>query len=228
MIQFNLLPDVKLEYIRARRNKRLTILIASAVAGASLAILIVLFLVVNVYQKDYLKELSDKIETDSNTLKQTEDINDILTVQSQLRSLPALHSGKPVASRLFGYIQDITPGEVSVAKMDINFETSTINISGAAPSLSSIYKFIDTMKFAGYRSDTSAGSAFSNVVLSNSGRDTKGASYVIDLTFDPAIFQSASDISLVIPDNFVTTRSEVKTPLFEPLSNPEDLEEGEQ
>lgn len=43
MIQFNLLPDVKLEYIKANRAKHTVVVAASVTAAAALGIFILLF-----------------------------------------------------------------------------------------------------------------------------------------------------------------------------------------
>ena len=44
MIQFNLLPDVKLDYIKSKKNKHLIITSSVIVSGAALAVLIILFM----------------------------------------------------------------------------------------------------------------------------------------------------------------------------------------
>src|SRR5689334_20407685 len=101
MIQFNLLPDVKLEYLKAQRLKQAVVSIAAIVAGVVLAVLVILFLVVDVFQKQHLKAVNNDIKTYTAKLQSIPDLNKILTVQNQLNSLPALHAQKPVTSRLF-------------------------------------------------------------------------------------------------------------------------------
>lgn len=228
MIQFNLLPNVKLEYVKARRNKRMTLLIASLAAGATLAIMIVLFLGVQVFQKKYSNDLTKDIKAESKKLENIPDLNKILTIQNQLASLPELHDKKPVVIRLLPYLKQITPAKVSIAKMDVNFDGSTVNITGAADSLGTVNTFVDTLKFTTYKTESgSEGTAFSQVVLSNFGKDDKGVSYQINFKFDPVIFGSSSNVALSVPAGKITTRSETEKPdsLFQPLSNPT---EGEQ
>ncbi len=225
MIQFNLLPDVKLEYIRAKRTKR-TILLSSILAGgAALFILILLFFVVNVLQKQHLKALDKDISNMTTELRNKADLSKVLTVQNQLSKLPALHDERPVATRLFGYIGQITPAQISIAKLEVNFTDSNFVITGAADSLGTVNKFIDTLKFTNY-TYTEEGveqtkSAFSEVVMTTFGRDDKGASYIISLKFDPVIFDSKTqDVKLIVP-NQITTRSETEKPtdLFQPNSD---------
>lgn len=222
MIQFNLLPDVKLEYIKARRSKRFVMLIASIVTAASLSVLMLLVLIVFVQQRVHLNNLSADISRYSKEIKDVPDIEKILTIQSQLTSLPELHSKKPVASRLFEYVRQLTPANASIARLEVNFTETRITFTGSADSLGTINKFVDTLKFTEFKKDDVTEKAFYDVVLTTFGRDAKGASYTIDLKYNPSIFDSVSTIKLAVP-NIITTRSQTEKPdaLFQPLSNPE-------
>lgn len=219
MIQFNLLPDVKLEHIKAKRIKRFVILLSTGASGTLLAITILLFLVVNVFQQKHLSDLNNDIKKYSAELKGTPDINKVLTVQNQLNNLPTLHDSKPVATRIFGYLSQVTPDQLSVASVDLNFETQVVNIKGGADALSTINKFVDTLKFTDYtiENESVTAKAFKEVVLTNFGKDDAGATYTVDFKFDPLIFDSSKVIKLVVP-KIVTTRSETEKPtdLFQP------------
>lgn len=226
MIQFNLLPDVKLQYIKTSRRKRVVGVIATAAIAASLTAMVLLFFVVNVIQKQHLNALSKDINTGIKELQDTPNLDKILTVQNQLMGLDDLHDQKPVASRLFGYLRQMTPTEVNIAKLDIDFDQNIMKVSGSSGSLSNINKFADTLKFTTY-TVTEEGSesgetknAFSKVVLSSFGRNAQEATYTIDLVFDPAIFSSTQEIKLVVPET-ITTRSETEKPLFQPLQQEE-------
>lgn len=223
MIQFNLLPNVKLEFVRAKRLKRLTIVVASLVAGATLTIFVILFVVVQVLQKKYSTDLTQDIKAESSTLVGTQDLNKILTIQNQLNSLTALHEQKPVATRLFDYLKQVTPAKVSIASLNIDFDTQTVNITGSADSISTVNVFADTLKFTTFKTNKDVtGNAFSSVVLTGFGRDLKGASYQMSFKFEPTIFSGVSEVSITVPPNKITTRSETEKPedLFQPLSKP--------
>lgn len=222
MIQFNLLPSVKKEYVRARRNKRATLLIAGLASVASLSIFIILFVGVSIIQSKYSRDLSKNLKTESTKLGNVSDLNKILTIQNQLNSLTALHDQKPVATRLFAYMKQVTPAKISIASLNLDFEQQTVNITGASDSIGTVNKFVDTLKFTTFKTDDKKeGNAFSDVVLSSFGRDDKGASYQLSFKFDPVIFSSSSKPALSVPSNKITTRSETEKPdsLFQPLSN---------
>jgi hypothetical protein len=231
MIQLNLLPDVKQHFMQARRLQRLTVTSAFVVTAAAVTLFVLLFLTVNVWQKQRIKALSGDIERVSNQLKSTPDLDRILTVQQQLRSLPALHDQKPAATRLARYLSQITPLEITVSKFRADFVNYTFNISGESDKLESVNKFVDTLKFTKYKSAESEElkPAFSNVVLKTFGTNEDTASYEITLNFDFTFFNiTAKDLELVVPQDFITTRSETERPeaLFETPS--EEPGQGEQ
>lgn len=221
MIEFNLLPDVKIAYIKSRRTVRLVVLSAVSVTAVTMAGFLLLFLTVNVVQKRSLKNIDNDIAKNSKTLNEQPELSKILTIQNQLNTLPGLHSKKPVVTRFFGYIQQVTPSQTSLARIDVDFMASTMSISGATDSLETVNKFVDTLKFTTYKETEGTDTkAFSDIVLSSYGRDDKGASFQVSLQYDPIIFSAASSVTLTVPQ-LVTTRSEVEKPaaLFEPLKD---------
>lgn len=219
MIEFNLLPDIKLSYVKAQNQKRLFISIAGIVSIVSIAVLLIGVLFVDIVQKKSINDLSKDIKSDSSQLTGSKDLNKILTVQNQLAVLPNLDSQNPLTSRLFSYVTQVTPAQAAITNLTADFTQNTLVVTGSADSLDTVNTFVDTLKFTTYSSDTNSSStkAFSNVVLSSFSRDSTGATYTINLNFDPAIFNSSdTNVKLSVPKQ-VTTRSEVEQPtdLFE-------------
>jgi len=214
MIQFNLLPDIKIQYLKASRQKHFVLLISIMTTVVAVVFLVIMGVVVFGLQKKNIQDLSSDIKSNSTQLQQTADLSKILTVQNQLKALPALHDTKPVASRIFGYIRQSTPVSVSISRVNVDFVKHVITITGAADSLNTINTFADTLKFTTYHTDAQPKTevtAFSDVVLANFGRDNRGATYNITFTFDPLIFSELQNVTLTIP-NIVTTRSEIEQP----------------
>lgn len=201
MAQLNLLPDVKLEFIKARRTKLLLTLISIAVGGVALVVFLLTFVTVNVVQKKSLSDLNKDISKYSTQLKSTPDLDKILTVQNQLSTLTSLHDQKPVASRLFSYIAQVTPAQANLNKLSLDFTAHTITIGGTAPSLDVVSTYTDTLKATKYTTavNTTTTKAFSNVVLSSFGRDDKGATFNITFAFDPIIFDTKNEVKLTVP-----------------------------
>lgn len=208
MIQFNLLPDVKLEYIRANRLKRLMISISILVAAACFAVAVLLFLAVNIVQKGHMGDLNTNIKTAAAKVKQTPDIDKIITVQNQLQSLSGLHSSKPAATRLFGYLSQVTPTNVTISNVSVDFNLNTFTLTGQATDLFAVNTFVDTLKFTAYtlKSDpANPKNAFSQVVLGGFAKSDKDASYQVTFNYDPAIFDNQNDVILTVPKT-ITTR----------------------
>jgi Tfp pilus assembly protein PilN len=222
MIQLNLLPDVKTKYIKAEASKKRIIFISILVSGISVGVILILGSYVYLGQKYQLSSLDKKIKTNSQKLKDINGLDKILTIQNQLNSLPSLHDQKPVTSRLFAYLPQITPNDVQISSLDLQYEDSTIQIVGVAKTLEAVNKFVDTLKFTEYNTDQNKTNktAFSKVVLASFGVTDKEITYTIDMNFDTAIFSSdAKKVTFVIP-KITSTRSQVEQPdaLFK--SNP--------
>lgn len=214
MIQFNLLPDIKQQYLKAQRQKHLVMFVSTVAIIAAVAIFVVLLLVVQVWQKKSISDLNSDIKRYSSELSNTNDLNKILTVQNQLKSLTALHDKKAVANRTFSYITQVTPEKASISKLNLDFALNTISISGSADSLETVNTYVDTLKFTKYKTsgDTSqSGNAFTNVVLSTFGRTGTGATYTITASFNPVIFSEDESVSLNVPQT-TTTRSVTEQP----------------
>jgi Tfp pilus assembly protein PilN len=224
MIQFNLLPDVKLEYIRAERVRRLVITISVLVTIAAI-ILLLLLLSVNALQKKHLSDLNRDIKAASSKIVKQTDLNKILTVQNQLKSLSGLHAAKPAASRLNDYLSQVTPNQASINNLTVDFTQHQVTITGTADSLATVNQYVDTLKFTTYtvKGEDGSQNAFSDVVLSSFGLTKDEADYTITLTYNPDIFDITKDVSLTVPPHKITTRSEVEQPadLFKlPIDTP--------
>ncbi len=226
MIQFNLLPDVKLSYIKTRQTRRLVAIISASAAGLMLLITIFLLIIVYGLQKRHINNLNGDISKHSQELQDIPDLNKILTIQNQLKSLPDLHNKKAVASRLFGYIAQLTPAQANIAKLNIDFTTNTISIVGLADNLSVVNKFADTLKFTKYKTEQidQNNNAFSEVVLTNFSRSNQESQYQLNAKFDPLIFDSVNTVKLTVP-KIISTRSETEKPgaLFRQLDGQEGL-----
>ena len=200
MIQLNLLPDVKLEFMRAQRLKHLMITVSFIASAVALGVLVLALSTVYVVQKKVINDLNTDIKTNSTALQHEPNISNILTVQSQLNSLSTLNTQKPVATRLFAYLSELTPTQATIADLKVDFTQNTMTISGNAPSLDVVNTFADGLKFTNYTTTSSSTPtpAFSSVVLANFSRTAKSATYSITLNFDPTIFNVANDVTLSV------------------------------
>ncbi|MGH7241157.1 MAG: PilN domain-containing protein [Candidatus Saccharimonadales bacterium] len=201
MIQFNLLPDIKQEYLKAKRSRQLVVFISVIVSVTALSILVLLFVSVKVVQQKSLNDANKDITNYSSQLKAIPNIDKMLTVQNQLKTLTGLHDSKVVSSRLFGYLAQLTPSAVSISSITTDFTAYTMTITGQTSALDQVNVYADTLKETTFITDSNktATPAFSNVVLSSFSRDDKGANYTLTLSFKPDIFSNANKVTLTVP-----------------------------
>lgn len=211
MIQFNLLPDVKLEYVKTQRTKRMLTTVSIVVSLVSIVVLMIAIVGVNVVQKKSLNDLDADIDKYSKELKSVKDLDNILTVQNQLSTLTGLHDDKAVASRLFAYISELTPPQAGLNLLTVDFASNTMTMGGEAPSQATVSVYTDTLKKTTYATKTITDKphAFSNVVLSSFARTQAGATFTITCSFDPAIFDSAETVKFTVPQTAGADQSSV-------------------
>lgn len=230
MLQLNLLPDVKKEYIKTKRTKRLILSISSMVSISVFVLLILIFSFVRFAQKKSISDLTKDIDKEIVKVTSTEGINEILTIQNQLKSLPAINAEKPETSRIIDYLKILTPQGVFISSLDLDVTNNTIEITGSSDSLALINTYADTLKFATYKTkkvgdetDDSlidSGDKPFNSVITDLSRSNENASYTIKLSYDPIIFDNTKVVTVVVPKNTVTTRSVTGQPK---LSSDESL-----
>jgi Tfp pilus assembly protein PilN len=221
MVQFNLLPDVKLEHVKSERTKRIVVTGALTLTALAVFIFVLLFLIVNVFQKNHLSNLNSDIKTKTAELQAIPDLDKVLTVQNQLNALTALHEKKPATSRIYNYLIQLTPKDAKVSSVELDVDAQTMTISGSAGNLETINRFADILKFTDYIEGNSKEKAFSEVVLSNfgvgsDGRSDNRTSYEISFKYNTVIFDNTKKVELAVP-SIISTRSvtEKPTDLFE-------------
>lgn len=214
MIQFNLLPDVKIAFIKAQRQKRLVIFISAIASIAAVLLFVLLFSFANLVQKKSINDLTEDITTSSRNLTGTEDINKVLTIQNQLNTLDSLHDNKVIATRLFDYLQQVTPAQVSISSVSVDFAQNTLTISGSTPNQLTTNAYADTLKFTEFTTELGGDAktpAFNSVVLASFARGEAGARYSFTLNFDPKLFAQAETVKLEVP-KIISTRSNTELP----------------
>lgn len=215
MIQLNLLPDVKVEYIKSRSQKRFVMLMAVITISASLAVTAFLGLVVYGWQNVRMSNLKNSIAESTKKLKNTEGLNEILTIQNQLNALDGVHVEKPVMTRLFPYLSQTVPVDVKLQSITLDTAESSITLVGNASSLENVNKLVDTLKFTSILRDGETESdamAFSKVVLTAFDTTAGRTEFTVTMNFDPTILSSTETaIQLSVPST-VSTRSTTEQP----------------
>lgn len=221
MVQLNLLPDVKLEYIKTKKTKRMVIGVSLMIIGASVGLFILMFSFVNFAQKSHISKIDKDTEKYVNEIKGTSGVNEVLTIQNQLAVLDPKHQEKPATERILPYLEQVKAG-ASLTTINVNFQDNTMQIAGKTSNLDLVNKIVDSMKFATYIPKSEAGSEnsedlkvspYTDVVLESYSVDeeTGQASFEISLKFDPKIFNNTEEVVITIP-NTESTRSNTEKP----------------
>lgn len=238
MIALNLLPDVKKEYLRSQRLKRLFVTLALLISGASV-LMVLIFGSVLLGQNKHMSDIDKDIAKYNDTLKAEEDLGKILTVQNQLNQLSQLHDAKPAVNRLFGYLKLLVPDDVSLTSIDLDLSDNyTVELKGFGDDFPAVNKFADTLKNAEFTYNKSENEAapqslkpFSAVTLSSISPDEdrgaqNKANFKIELIFDQTIFDNTLvGYSLEVP-NIVSSPSTTERPA--PLFDQQPLDEEAQ
>jgi hypothetical protein len=228
-LQFNLLPDVKQDYLKTVRTKKTVIMVAFAVSAVSFFIL--LFMMTNVYvvNKKKLHDADKDVKKYSDQLKNIPNLDRILTIQNQLKSVETLHQSKHITSRIYTYLPQVTPTNVCMSRVTLDLTNNSLLIGGTTDTLKSVNTYIDTLKFTTYKlgAQETGTKAFPSVIesqfgltgstqTSNASATCAGkpanASYQLTIQFDPVLFSNASQVVLSVPAGLSTTRSILDDP----------------
>ncbi len=134
MIEINLIPDVKREYLKTRmlRNTVISMSIVVGIIIVGIAVVLGLFLAGQLVTQSIQ---DSTIKSGSEELIAVEDINKMVTIQQQLKSIDGQHESKAIRSRLIDVMSAINPPEpnnVQISTLKLNPEESTISIEGSA------------------------------------------------------------------------------------------------
>jgi Tfp pilus assembly protein PilN len=149
MIQLNLLPDLKKEFIQAQKAKALVITVAIFVTLGAIAVSALLFVYVTFVQQLQVSLASDDIARKLKELKAIPDVDKYLTVQNQLSSLPELHGNKGSYNRLFDFLAAVNPSapnNITLSELRVGTEDKSISFTGTTASFETLNTFVDTLK----------------------------------------------------------------------------------
>jgi Tfp pilus assembly protein PilN len=208
MIQFNLLPDVKKEYIKAKRAKRLILSSAVLISTGCIVVVGLMFSFVQIGQKQHIDNLSKDITQESKEIQEIESLTDMLTVQNQLEIVPQLHKEKTQMSRLFDYMARLVPADAKIVRLNLDVDRQSMTIIGEATSVAVIDQLVKTLNAARFNNgDIEEGVPFSEINTRLSSDDTS-ASFNIDLKFDTLLFDNTKEVVLTINNQIALEQSD--------------------
>lgn len=231
MIQLNLLPDIKIQYQKARRTQAKVVSGAILVSIASVGAVVLAVMWVYGIQGLHRAQLEKGIEKKYAELSSIKDVDKYVTVQSQLQNISGLHAQKMIMSRTFDVMAKLNPkapNNVRISTLNIDTATTTMMIDGQTDSYTGLETFRDTLKNASLNY-TTVGEGASNdmvteplftpdtvtILTQGVGKTNEGkalVSFKISVQYNPKVFARDSDnVSISVP-NKETTQSKEDAP----------------
>lgn len=241
MIEINLVPDVKQEFIRARRVRSVVVSLTILVGAIAIAVVAILLMVVYGWQGVQKKLTNDKIESESAKLSAVEGLDSALTIQNQLGTLPAMHESKPINSRIFDILATLSPPEsstVAISKFDVDSSMKTITIEAQSaegyPALEVFRKTIEATEFR-FKNSNNEEESYPLATTISDGERSYGESangervlrFTLIIEYPEQLFTAYLDNARIVgPDRTNVTDSYLAIPktLFSPKAD--DIKEG--
>ena len=162
MISLNLLPDVKKDLLRVRRERNLVVSISVVVVGASIGVLLLLSGTLGVLVAT--KALMENgIKNDEQTIKQAQkkkQLDKYITVQNQLKQIGKLKSDQQVYSRLMDYLTQLNPA----APNNVQISSATIEAPAGSSGSTSSSSSSSAMTIEGKTTNFSALDVYKNTL----------------------------------------------------------------
>ncbi len=218
-MDINLVPDVKADFIKSQRVKRIIQILAFLFSAILIGLVILAFVYVKVWQQRHTDSLQDDINSIITSIRSEQDLDKVQTLSLQLESLDSLHDDKELSSNLQTILTSITPENVSYDSVRVNFEDSEINFKGEAEDTLAVNRFADVLKFTEYKigEDGSSDKAFEDVTTDVRVTDNSElTTFSITSTYSDGLFSDkALDVQVTNfcgQESCITTRSEVERP----------------
>lgn len=224
MIQLNLLPDIKKEFINAQKTRAVVMSSSILVTIVAVGLAVLMFVYVTFLQQLQITLATNDIKDKEKQLNSVQDLSKYLTIQNQLAALPELHAGKGVYSRLLAFLPVLNPSapnNVALTKLQLVALDKQVNFTGTTASFESLNVFVDTLRNAEVTyKDSSAqqqkSKMFESVMVQNSNIDKLNGKSSVSFTViaqyvEPAFDAHNTDVTASVP-NIKTSQSVTENP----------------
>lgn len=231
MIQLNLLPDIKKEYINAQKTRALVMSVSIIVTLGAIGLSALLFVYVTFLQQLQVTLATNDIKKKTDELNSVQDLGKYLTIQNQLAALTQLHDQKGQYSRLFTFLPVLnpsSPNNITLSQLQVVSADKQVNLTGSTASFESLNIFVDTLRNAQVTYKDSSGQQqtakmFDSVGVQNSSLDKSNGkntvSFTVHATYKDEMFDvQNTDMTASVP-NIKTSQSVTESPKLFDSSN---------
>lgn len=201
MIEINLLPAVKREYLKAQQMKH-TVVVASVLMSLLAVVLMLLLLgYVRVMQPRHQKNVQADIDSALRDSKKKENAVKVVTVQGALEQIPNLQDKKMITSSIFTYLKEFTPRDISYSNIKLDLVEKTIVLQGTSTNFEKANILANNLKSAKFTyssgDEKNSISPFTSVVFDGLSKsevvqDNKSVTFQITFKIDPVIFDQSA------------------------------------
>ncbi len=178
----NLLPDIRLAKLRARRNRHLAVGVATIVCVISASVVLLLLLLIGA-QNIRLAQINNNIKNKQAELDQITNLADIVTLQQHLDSLPGLYNSRIHLSRFFKVLVAVSPKELTVSKLELD-SLNTLKVSGQSRNFATVNKLVKALE----ASTQDGRPNFDNIVLESlTNESVNKAAFTLTATMAPEV-----------------------------------------
>ncbi len=224
MIQLNLLPDIKKEYINAQKTRAVVMSSSILVTIVAVGLAVLMFVYVTFLQQLQITLATNDIKDKEKQVNSVADLSKYLTVQNQLAALPELHASKGIYSRLLSFLPVLNPtapNSVALTKLQLVALDKQVNFTGSTASFESLNVFVDTLRNAevSYKDQSSnqqKSKMFESVLVQSSNIDKLNGKSTVSFTViaqyvEPAFDAHNTDVTASVP-NIKTSQSVTESP----------------
>lgn len=215
MVQFNLLPDVKKEYIKTKRTRKIIASFSFLITSVFIGVTVLLFLFVRFAQTKNIDDLTNDIKSETSQIQAQEDVSRKLTVQNQLTILTPLHEGKPEVSRVFDYVRFYSPDTAELSELTVDTTDNVMTISGNISTLAEANRLVDNIKsvtYATYNPSEDKPEAVNEqaytITEASVSSDGEQARFEVEYEFNPDIFDNTLEVIMRLLDKEIVTSAE--------------------
>lgn len=224
MIQLNLLPDIKKEYINAQKTRALVMSSSILVTIVAVGLAVLMFVYVTFLQQLQITLATNDIKDKERQLNSVQDLSKYLTIQNQLAALPELHANKGIYSRMLSFLPVLNPNapnNVTLTKLQLVSLDKQVNFTGSTASFESLNVFVDTLRNAEVAYKDQSGEPqkskmFESVMVQSSNIDKLNGKSTVSFTViaqyvEPAFDARNTDVNASVP-NIKTSQSVTESP----------------
>ena len=224
MIQLNLLPDIKKEFINAQKTRAVVMSSSIMVTIVAVGLAVLMFVYVTFLQQLQITLATNDIKDKEKQLSSVQDLSKYLTVQNQLLALPELHASKGIYSRLLAFLPVLNPNapnNVALTKLQLVALDKQVNFTGSTASFESLNVFVDTLRNAevSYKdasSEQQKSKMFESIMVQNSNIDKLNGKSSVSFTViaqyvEPAFDAHNTEVTASVP-NIKTSQSVTESP----------------